>query len=782
MAGEITFTGLSSNLDLNTIIDALIAARRSSHITPLENWKADWETKLESISTLDSALSSFYTTVRGMDRINELLVRTASSSNETVLTASANSNAIPGSHTVLVNQLAQAEKEVHRGIQNGIQYHSLGIQNEIQYHSGVADKTASINGSGIDKTFVYSYGGATRTITVHSGDTLENLRDDINADSGNPGVTAKIVTAGGKDHLVLVETTPDGSKEIIVDPNTDMTLDGTDTTTDLTATTFAQTINGSGTDKTFVYSYGGATQTITVHSGDTLVNLKDEIILAGVTAKIVNAGGKDHLVLVETVPDGSKEIILDPNGVMTLDGTDDTTDLTASTFAQTVNASGADKVFQYQYGSGSNISVTVATGATLQQLRDLINNDATNPGVRASILDDGGTGSAAMHLVLSGEDLGKDYTITLNPGAGTTLDGTSDTEDFTDLAGVFTETMSAQNAQLRVDGYPPASWIERATNHVTDVIEGVTMDLGSAGNITLTVSTDTSATLEKIEAFKDAFNNVRTAIKDATLYNAETGETGSLLGNYAVQIIQSKLNNLIAGTAPGFQDPDDTYVNLQQLGFSTDVTAGSETEGLLLLNTTILTAALNSNPDAVVDVFSAYFEGLSNDSQIAYQSSLPSITSAGIHDVEVDTATIQGRFKLSTEATYHPWVALTGSSGDYTLTGAAGSAEQGLALHITYASGTGTHSAVVRLKNGVVTQMGLDLEDLLSTSGPLNTLDGSYNDIVTNIEKRIEQEEDRLDHYEALLRQRFVRLDAYMNQMNQLGDYLTQYVANLSRR
>jgi flagellar capping protein FliD len=77
--------------------------------------------------------------------------------------------------------------------------------------------------------------------------------------------------------------------------------------------------------------------------------------------------------------------------------------------------------------------------------------------------------------------------------------------------------------------------------------------------------------------------------------------------------------------------------------------------------------------------------------------------------------------------------------------------------------------------------MGLDLEDLLSTSGPLNTLDGSYNDIVTNIEKRIDQEEDRLVHYEALLRQRFVRLDSYMNQMTQLGNYLTQYVANLSK-
>jgi len=560
MAGEITFTGLSSNIDLNTIIDALVAARRSSHITPLENWKTDWETKLESISTLDSALASFYTTVRGMDRINELLVRTASSSNETVLTASANSDAIPGSHTVIVNQLAKSEKEVH--------------------------------------------------------------------------------TAG-----------------------------------QLAADTI---VNSSGTTKTFKYRYTAV---------------------------------------------------------------------------------------------GAIITVDVPNGTTLTGLKNLINNDPNNPGVTASIINTG-TGVAPYHLVLTGDDTGAGNTIVVDPGTTATLTGYA--------IGTFTESQTASNSQIRVDGYPPA-WIERTSNYITDVMDGITLNLLSTGTVTVSIATDTSATIEKIEAFKDAFNNVRTAIRDATLYNAETGKAGSLLGNYAVRIIQSQLNNLIAGTAPGFQDPDDTYVNLQQLGFSTDVTQGSETEGLLLLDTTILTEALNSNPDAVVDVFSAYFEGLSDDSQIAYQSSLPSITSAGIYDVEVNTATIQGRFKLSTEATWHPWIALDGSSGDYTLTGAAGYAEKGLALHITYASGTGTHSAVVRLKNGVVTQMGLDLEDLLSTSGPLNTLDGSYNDIVTNIEKRIDQEEDRLVHYEALLRQRFVRLDSYMNQMTQLGNYLTQYVANLSK-
>ncbi len=668
MVSTISFLGFGSGQQFGDIVDALVEARRAAHITPLENWKAEWEEKLDDIDTVDSALSSFYSMVRGMDRISELMVRTASSSDSSILTATATNDAIVGSHTILVNQLAQAETEVHRG-----------IQNDMEYHSGVADQTASINDSGSDKTFVYSYNGTTRTITVSDGDTLQDLRDDINNDSGNPGVTAKIVTSGGQDHLVLVETTADPDMSITIDPDNDMTLDGSDNTVNFTNTTFTQTIN----------------------------------------------------------------------------------------------ASGSDKVFQLQYGDNAAVEITVATGTTLEGLRDLINNSSA--GVRAWVLDDGGDGSGAKHLGLSGENTGADYTIELNPSGGTTLDGSSDTEDFTNGTGIFEETTSAQNAQLQLDGYPSSGWIERETNSISDLIDGITLNLVSTGTATVTVSTDKDAIMEKVEEFRESFNSVRSAIQEVSKYDADTGEAGSLLGNYAVQIVKSRLDNLVSSTAPGFRDPDDTYINLQQLGFYTDTQVGSETEGLLLLDTSKLSEALDNDPDAVAKVFSDYLDGITDDNNISYYSSLDTAT-AGIYQIEVNTSTEQGRFKLG-DGSWGEWVDLTGSSGNYFLTGTSGP-EAGIALHITYASGTGTHTAELRLKNGVITELSNELDDLLSTSGPLYTIKDNYNDIIDNIENRIDAEERRLKLYEDMLTARFARLDAYVSRMTQLSEGFSSFAQN----
>lgn len=663
MSGTISFPGLSTSQDFASVMEAMVDLRRNARVAPLEEWKTSWETKLETIDTVDSTLSAFYTEARGMDRISEFMVRSAASSDEDVLSATASSDATVGTHTVLVNQLAKAEVEVHRGIQNGI-----------QYHSGVDDKTASINDSGVDKTFKYSYDGSTRTLTVADGDSLEDLRDAINADGANPGVTAKIVTSGDEDHLVLVETTPDPANEILVDPDDDMTLDGS-----------------SGT-----------------------------------------------------------------------------TDLTASAFTQTVNASGSDQVFALQYGSDAAVEITVPTGTTLSGLKDLI--DAEDMGIRASLLNDGGSGTGAVHLVLTGEDTGEDYAITLNPGAATTLDGTSDTEDFTDLLGVFTASVSAQDAQVRVDGYPSSGWIERAGNTLTDVIEGLTLSLVDTGTATVTTTTDAEAIVEKVQAFTEAFNAVRTAIREATYYDSETGEKGTLLGNYAMQIVKSRLDSFFSGAAPGFRDPDDAYSTLQQVGFSTDATEGSETQGLLLLDTDALEEALADDPDAVANLFSAYLDGSTDDSQIAFYSTLYTAT-PGIYDVEVDTDTGQGRFRLE-GGDWGAWYALSGSSGDYYLTGTSGP-EKGVGLHVTYGSGTGTHSAEFRLKSGVVTSLSGELENLLGTSGPLVTLTANYNDILDNIDARIEEEERRLDLYEEALTLRFARLDKYLSQMTSLSSMIT---------
>ncbi len=120
--------------------------------------------------------------------------------------------------------------------------------------------------------------------------------------------------------------------------------------------------------------------------------------------------------------------------------------------------------FVYTYDGKTRTIQTTAT-TTLSDLRGLINNDANNPGVTASVLEHRVDDEHVFHLVLSGRDSGSKYGITIE--AATTLPGMGPGE-------AWTQTQQAQDSQIQVDGYPSSGWIERSTNVVTDVIPGVT--------------------------------------------------------------------------------------------------------------------------------------------------------------------------------------------------------------------------------------------------------------------------------------------------------------------
>jgi flagellar capping protein FliD len=66
--------------------------------------------------------------------------------------------------------------------------------------------------------------------------------------------------------------------------------------------------------------------------------------------------------------------------------------------------------FIYSYNH-KETAVTTTAGDTLQDLANRINNDANNPGVTASLL----YFNQKYHLVLSGNDAGSDYAISVNP-------------------------------------------------------------------------------------------------------------------------------------------------------------------------------------------------------------------------------------------------------------------------------------------------------------------------------------------------------------------------------
>ncbi|GAI02662.1 unnamed protein product, partial [marine sediment metagenome] len=135
--------------------------------------------KKDALTTLETKLSTLRTTLRTLSDAGELRAFSVASSDSDYLTADASYNAFEGNHTVVINQLANAERWVHTA---GEKYAEDYV------------------GEG---TFIYSYNYKETSITTTATTTLEDLVGLINNDANNPGVTATLLYYNDAYHLVL---------------------------------------------------------------------------------------------------------------------------------------------------------------------------------------------------------------------------------------------------------------------------------------------------------------------------------------------------------------------------------------------------------------------------------------------------------------------------------------------------------------------------------------------------------------------------------------------------
>jgi flagellar hook-associated protein 2 len=75
------------------------------------------------------------------------------------------------------------------------------------------------------------------------------------------------------------------------------------------------------------------------------------------------------------------------------------------------------------------------------------------------------------------------------------------------------------------------------------------------------------------------------------------------------------------------------------------------------------------------------------------------------------------------------------------------------------------------------------LKDLTSSSsGPLHILEDNYQDIMDNIDDKIEWEEKRIDRMERDLRNRFANLEATLGYYNQMQMALNNQIGQLQNQ
>ncbi|MBU0486126.1 MAG: flagellar filament capping protein FliD [Proteobacteria bacterium] len=202
--------------------------------------------------------------------------------------------------------------------------------------------------------------------------------------------------------------------------------------------------------------------------------------------------------------------------------------LTATT--DSVNSQGSDQAFSYKVGTDS-IAVIVPDGTTLSGLVDLINNDENNPGVTASVINDGDP-ATPYRLFLQADDTGEDNRIEALAW-------------LPDLAMTEQEGAAADslNAQFKIDGID----YQRQSNSFSDAVTGVTLTLNGIGSSTVSIVSNDDAVLASITGLVTSYNEVVQEIRSNTAYDNET-ESFGILARTSLRSMPFDLQNLMTTT------------------------------------------------------------------------------------------------------------------------------------------------------------------------------------------------------------------------------------------
>ncbi|QHG66284.1 flagellar filament capping protein FliD [Pseudomonas putida] len=216
--------------------------------------------------------------------------------------------------------------------------------------------------------------------------------------------------------------------------------------------------------------------------------------------------------------------------------------------------------------SGKTYNVDIASGATLQSVRDQINKELGASGITANIVNEDG---GASRLVLSSTTTGADTDISVSGIPELVIDG--GTKMSGDGAGFI--SAKAQDAKLTIDGLSVTS----KSNKVEGAISGLTLELtgvsakdagGNASPTALTLTADNDGLKKSVQSFVDAYNTLQKAISSLTSPTLNSDGTvqslGPLTNDPTTRSLLTDMRKVLAEVGAG-----DKLTTLGQLGVNT---------------------------------------------------------------------------------------------------------------------------------------------------------------------------------------------------------------------
>lgn len=183
MAG---ITGIGSGMDIDNMVSAIVTAEKAPKEAQLMRLETATGAKISALGQLSGALSTFQTALKDLNDASLFEKRSTTSSDNSLLTATASKTAQTGTYSLKIEQLATGSKTASKALDSAF---AAGAGGSLSVRLG-------------DE-------GAVTEVTIEPGATLTEVRDALNAQLKNTGITANLVTNpnDGKTRLVMTSTT-----------------------------------------------------------------------------------------------------------------------------------------------------------------------------------------------------------------------------------------------------------------------------------------------------------------------------------------------------------------------------------------------------------------------------------------------------------------------------------------------------------------------------------------------------------------------------------------------
>jgi flagellar hook-associated protein 2 len=505
-------------IDVSTLVEEVLS-ESSGQLTEWQNEQSTLQTQASDLTSINTDLSSLASAAQALDDpLGSLTQLTATSSDDSVLTATASSAASASTYDVVVSNIATA----------GLVYSSdfSGGANASILPSGATSGEIDLQIGGAS--------GTTQQITINSSnDTLTSLANYINQQ--NWGVSASVVTDSDGSRLALTsQATGSAGALAITSNNTALSFTasgGENASLTINGIPYSESNNSFTVNTvpgvTFDLASASPDETVEVSVGANTSGIEDAIEnFVSAYNQVVNDINQQFTVSTSTNSDGTTSSSEGPLGSdsalrslqssllsdvnysfnslpSTATGTLNTVDMaSADTSILPSGQTSGDITLQIGGSSGTtaNLSITAGSNDTLNSLASYINTQSTQNGwgVTASVVQDSG----GYHLSISTQ-------ATTGPSAELAV--TNDTTLMDSNSGIV--NLASLGINMNDDG----------TLTIGTNAQGQTLDqiLSSNPSAVLNFLQNTSST-----GFADNFNTDLTNLTDPTtgVLNADLTE------------------------------------------------------------------------------------------------------------------------------------------------------------------------------------------------------------------------------------------------------------------